>query len=75
MKYTDVRQVVETHMNRIGRVVMDAEDSMDRPAEFSTEHILILMELTKRNICDDLFNLLRCEECGNPNKTDVEVTE
>lgn len=75
MKYTDVRSVVETHTNRLARVVMEAESDMDRPSEFRTEHILIMMELTKRNICDDLFNLLRCEECGNPNKPDEVVTE
>ena len=75
MKYEDVRSVVQMHMNRAVRVVMDAEVDLDRPSEFRTEHILILMEMTKQNICDDLFNMLRCEECGNPDKIKVEVTE
>ena len=75
MKYEDVRSVVQMHMNLAVRAVIDAEVDLERPSEFRTEHILILMEMTKLNICDDLFKLVRCEVCANPDKTDIEVME
>ena len=55
MNYKTAQSIVQSHINRAVRVVLDTEVDLDRPSKFRTEHILILMEITKKNICDALF--------------------
>lgn len=70
MRYEQARNIVWRHINYIAGAVQGAEEDLNRPAEHRTEHILILLELAKRHICDDLYNLERQEDLEEIAKLD-----
>lgn len=62
MRYENAKAIVRKHLNYVSGALMSAEDDLNRPAEYRTEHILNLLYLLERNIGDELYQLQRQEE-------------
>ena len=70
MRYENVKAIVRKHLNYVSGALMSAEDDLNRPAEYRTEHILNLLYLLERNISDELYQLQRQEELKEIEKLD-----
>lgn len=70
MRYENAKAIVRKHLNYVSGALMSAEDDLNRPAEYRTEHILNLLYLLERNIGDELYQLQRQEELKEIEKLD-----
>lgn len=70
MRYENAKAIVRKHLNYVSGALMSAEDDLNRPAEYRTEHILNLLYILERNIGDELYQLQRQEELKEIEKLD-----
>lgn len=70
MRYENAKAIVRKHLNYVSGALMSAEDDLNRPAEYRTEHLLNLLYLLERNISDELYQLQREEELKQIEKLD-----
>lgn len=75
MNYDKAKAVVLRHIDLTSAAVMSAEDDLNRPAEYRTEHILTLIYIMKRNICDALYALEYHEERERLAERDKKVAD
>ena len=70
MRYENAKAIVRKHLNYVSGALMSAEDDLNRPAAYSTEHILNLLYILECHISDELYQLQRQEELKEIEKLD-----